>query len=222
MAEEERVNPEKHPEFNREPGVVVVPGSNFAKYMESFEQFPSKYGSNPGNPYNYRDFPKMLYRAEEVNGKAVCMSAAPNPLEFKDQQEFHRAEEMARKFTERCQLKVNSREEQQKAMENGWREDPTEAVEYLRGRQKDVSTAAAERLHAEQRMSAKAKAESKAAMDEAGVHLGEIPETPILRRQPISEVKTTSVPAQPPKRRGRPPGSKNKKTTRKRQPKTPE
>ena len=187
------MNMETDPRYNTEGGVVVVPGSNYAKEMEKFEQFPSKFGSRPGNPYAYRPFPKMLYRAEHWNGKATCMAAEPNPVEYSDPREWERHQELARRFTEKCQRIVNDEREMQAAMENGWREGPLEAVEYLLGRDKDVSTATAHRHFEDRNMSEKAKAEIKAAEEEAGgAHIPEIPAKPIRRR-------------------GRPKGSKNRK-----------
>jgi hypothetical protein len=176
----ERFDQETHRDWNREPGIVVVPGSNLAKEMQKFEQFPSKWGPNPGNAYRYRPYPKMLYRAELWKGKAVCMAAPPDPLEYPNPSEFQRAEEAARRFTERCQQVVKDERELQMALENGFRESPGEAVEYLVGRQRDEARAAAERLHEDRNMTEAAKAEAVEATRETfaeeGRHLPEVPE----------------------------------------------
>lgn len=71
MSESRPFNIETHPDYNREPGVLIVPGSNFVKEVSKFEQFHTRYtaGTNgPGNPYVYRPFPKMVYRAQRWNG----------------------------------------------------------------------------------------------------------------------------------------------------------
>jgi hypothetical protein len=175
----ERVNVEESPLYNREPGIVVVPGSNYAKEMEKFEQFPSKYGNSPGNAYQYRPYPKMLYRAQLWQGKACCMAVAPDEMEFSQPQELQRAQEAARRFSEKCQLIVKDETERARAFESGWREHPDEAVAYLRQRQLDQGTAAAERIHADRGMSEAAQAEAKEAarqhFDVEGEHLASVP-----------------------------------------------
>jgi hypothetical protein len=180
----DRFDPEKAPDYNREPGIVVIPGSNYAKEMAKHEQFPSKYGEVPGNPYVYRPFPKMVYQAQVWQGKAVCMATA-EPNAYPNPSEQLRAEEAARSFSERCQRTVNDQMEYQRAMEAGFRESPVEAVEYLEAKQRAIADAAAERNYADRNMGEKAKAESKVAVakafNEEGSHLPAVPETPIKR-----------------------------------------
>lgn len=184
MSEEYKpFNVENDPNYNREPGIVIVPGSNYANEMQKFEQWPSKYGANPGNPYRYRPFPKMLYRAQLWSGIAKCMAPPPDPAEYADPREYERTIDMARKFTEQCQLIVKDEIEYQRARENGWCEDPVEAVEYLKRRERDRSNATAERNYDDRNMSEPAKREAAAAVAEAGgEHLPEIPEKPKKRR----------------------------------------
>jgi hypothetical protein len=184
MADYRSFNPETAAEDNREPGIVIIPGSNYAKEMAQFEQFPSKYGENPGNPYTYRPFPKMVYKAELYQGMIRCMAqVAPN--EFVNVNEQMRAEEAARQFSEKCQRVVKNDQEYQRALEMGYRESPTEAVEYLEARQRSIAEAAAERNYADRNMSDKAKVEAKAevarAFNEEGSHAAEVPEKPIKR-----------------------------------------
>lgn len=180
----DRHNPETAPDYNREPGVVIIPGSNYAKEMAKFEQFPSKFGEQAGNPYHYRPFPKMVYRAEVWQGKVVCM-AAVEANSYVNVNEQMRAEEAARLFTEKCQRTVNDQMEFQRAMEAGFRESPTEAVEYLEAKQRAIADAAAERNYADRNMSDAAKAEATAAVhkafNEEGSHLPEVPRQPVKR-----------------------------------------
>ena len=176
-------NPETHPSYNTEPGVVVVPGSNYAKEMEKHEQFPSKYGQNPGNAYKYRPFPKMLYKAHHWNGVVACMAAPPDSMAFSVQREYERAEELAKRFTEKCQLIVASEAEQSRAMESGWRGSPAEAIEYLNGRDSGVARATAERLYVDSKLSEPARREAEAAVAAVGgEHVPEIPEKPLVKR----------------------------------------
>jgi hypothetical protein len=138
-----------------------------------------------------REFPKMLYRAEHYHGKALCMAAPPDPIEFPTGREFEHADEAARKFSEKCQREVNDEREMSRAMEDGWRESPKEAVKYLRGRERDRSTAEAHRNYEDRNMSDLAKREIAEEREaRGGEHIVSMPEK---RR-----------------RRGRPKGSKNK------------
>src|SRR5512136_2551065 len=158
----ERWTQETAPEWNRQPGLVVVPGSAYAREMEKHEQFPSKYGQNPGNPYQYRPFPKMVYRAQKFQGQIRCMAAPPNAIEFPQVQDFMRSEQAADAFTKACQLTVQNEAELQRAFENGYRESPHEAVEYLEARESARSNAAAERHYQDRSLSDAAKAEAVA------------------------------------------------------------
>ena len=181
----DRFNPETDRNWNREPGIVVVEGSNYANEMAKFEQFPSRYGQ-AGNPYVKREFPKMVYRAQVWKGKIACGAQAADPNVFPNPNDFHREEELARRFTESCQMTVNDERELQRAMENGYREGPAEAVAYLEARQRDQGKAAAERNYQDRNMSEPAKAEAAVAVAEAfdrGEHLAAVPEQPIKRRR---------------------------------------
>lgn len=183
--EEYRKNPETHPDFNRQPGVVIVPGSPYANELAKWEQFPSKYteGVSPGNPYRYKPYPKMLYRAERVNGSPVCMAAEPDPIDFRDPRELDRAQAAAMRFTQKCQLIVNDEREHQKAMEGGWRETPDDAVAFLIERDQKFSKEDAHRAWDDRHMSDAAKREIREAKDAVGGDpTPEIPEKPRARR----------------------------------------
>lgn len=162
------VNPEKDPMWNQEPGIAIVPGSHYAKYMEKFEQYPSKYGQQPGNPYVYRPFPKMLYKAHRVNGSPVCLGAPPDPLMFDNPAHYNRASEQAMRFSESCQMTVRDEVEMQKAMEMGWRESPADAIEFLVAKDRNISQHDAHREYEDQGMSEVARAEVAAVKDASG------------------------------------------------------
>lgn len=178
-------NQETDPRYNAEPGIAVIPGSNLQKEYAKFEQNPwDKWAfGRPGNPYTYRPYPKMLYRAELVNGRAMCMMPQADPYNHPDPRAYERAEEHGRRFTERCQRVVKDDTEHSRAAEDGWRETPQEAVEYLEARETARANAAAERNYADRNMSDLAKREILAEQNATG---GE------------------HIPSMPEKRRGRP------------------
>ena len=171
-------NQETDDTWNREPGIAIVPGSNYQREMAKHEQFgDSKWAfGRPGNPYTYRPFPKMLFRAERYNGKIACMAAPPDPYEFPNDREYRRADAQAEAFTKRCQREVKDEVEMQKAMESGWREDPAEAVKALEARERFQSEAAAHLNYEDRNLSEPAKREAAAVRAEADEHVAEIPE----------------------------------------------
>jgi hypothetical protein len=187
-------NPETEPSWNQKAGLVRNPNSPFGKEMAKFQQFPSEWGP-PGNPYdpnNIREYPKMLYQAQEWKGKVVCMAPEPDALEYDSTGAWERDQERARRFNEQCTRTVNNEDEERRLIADGWRLEPGAAVEAGLERQKALSTAAAERAHADRNMSEPAKREVEAVVEaRGGLHVAEVPE-------------------KPKRRRGRPPGSKNK------------
>ena len=178
-----RFNEETDPTWNREAGIVIIPGSNLQKENEKWEQFPGKWGSNPGNPYRYQPFPKMLYRADKFQGVVVCMAAPPDPMEYANPGEYTRKEEQARRFNESCQKVVKNEAEMATAMESGWRETPAEAVEYVKAKDAAYMERAANRAYTDRNLSEKAQAEVAKAIEAAdGDPLAEVPEQPKKKR----------------------------------------
>jgi len=176
-------NQEQDRLYNQEPGIAIIPNTPYAREMERYEQFPSRFGQTPGNPYKYRPFPKMLYKADHYMGAVKCMAAPPDAAEYMNPKEYEMHMESARRFTENCQRIVNSEAEMQKALEGGWRESPTEAIEHVLRVDRVISTGAAERNYEDRGMSEKAKREAAQIAAEAGEHLAEIPEQPRVKRK---------------------------------------
>jgi len=160
-------NQETDPAFNREPGIAVIPGSPYAKYMAQFESHP--FGGFPaGNPYTYKPFPKMVYKAFRYNGAPACMAAPPDPFDYPNPAQCERVQAAVEQFNRKCQLIVNDEKEYQKARENGWCEGPAEALEWLKERDRTISLLDTHREYEDRNMSEAAKAEVKAQMDEVG------------------------------------------------------
>ena len=186
------LNQETDPAYNVKPGIVKVPGSKLALEMQKFEQFPSAWGPNPGNPYKYREFPKMMFKAQKINGKPFVMMPDPQRFDYRSRDEFKAAHEQKARFDADCQRIVQDDAERSRAIEDGWRDTPDEAIAFVNARDDQVSQATAEREYADRNVSDAAKKEIRAAKDAVGnEHLPEIPEKPVRRR-------------------GRPKGSKNK------------
>jgi hypothetical protein len=116
-------------------------------------------------PYDYREWPKMLYRGTTTSAGRVEVE----------------------------QRIVSTDGEEQDALASGWMTNPERAKVAETTRQEAIGTAAAERAYSDRRMSAGAQAEAAAADAAAGAkHLGEIPER--ARRPRPSRAKTPETP----------------------------
>lgn len=174
-----------------DPQILSNPGSKYNRELAKFEQFPGTRITGgtlkPGNPYVFRPYPMMLFKAfDGPNGKLQCMAAPPDRQEYIDPQELFRHEESARRFTEKCQRIVKDEREMSAAMEDGWRQSPEEAMEVGLARQRAIANAAAHRNYEDRNMSEAAKAEIAEAEQNADGHLGEIKERPRRRRRRAS------------------------------------
>lgn len=176
--------------------ILINPGSELAREEAKHEQHHTVKtlgGLTPGNPYVYRPYPAMLYKAEQIptNGKWATSMAPPPNFGFNTSEDWDRACQQAAHFTRGCQLIVNDATEHKRMREEGWRDTPQEAMEFLEKLEKAVGDAAAERNWQDRNMGEKAREESDQIQADTFGHVPSIPEQPI-------------------KRRGRKPGSKNK------------
>lgn len=166
-----------------EPSVMISPHSELGKELRRWEQHPGPLGRNPGNPYVFREFPKMLYRAEThpVSGQATCMKARPNPWEF-----IHIPDREARAqfYDEACQQAELWNKEHQKIVRDefeeriakgqGWANTVAGALERFEQDQQQIAEAAAQTAFHAQRMSDKARAELAAADASTDQHVVDV------------------------------------------------
>lgn len=179
-------NQDTHPEYNTEPGEIIIPGSNRAREMAKWEQFPSKWtaGFPPGNPYTYRQFPKMVYRAERFEGNVICGAVQPDPSMFTSVGEYNVALNKANALDSRCQRVVHTPEELQRAMEAGFRESPAEACEHAHARETRIANETAVRIYQDRNMSEAARAEAELVTQaEGGQH------QPVITPEKVAEAK---------------------------------
>lgn len=156
-------------------------------------------GLKPGNPWVFRQFPMMLYRADRIpgSGKWATSMSAPRFFGFRDENEWQRALEMAEVFNRGCQRIVHNEAELKEAMEDGtgWRPTHAEAMEFRNKLEDMVAEAAANRAYNDKNMSEKAKAEA-AAFEAANFgHQAEIPEKPLPRKGKKVTPKTPAPPS---------------------------
>src|SRR5439155_591094 len=151
------------------PPFIVNSDDATAKEKAKWEQHHTQFtmgGLQPGNPYVYRPFPAMMFRARQIPpgfpgaGKDAVSIPEPGNFGFRDQNEWDRACQAARNFTTSCQRIVGDEREHDLARSEGWRDTPTEAQEHADALQKAISDAAAERNWQDRNMGERAKAES--------------------------------------------------------------
>lgn len=177
---------------------MINPAGEEARERAKFEQHSSYLTSvfPVGNPYAYRPFPKNLFRAlrHPRLGRLMCLESAPDSRFFASRDEYAAAAAVAEQFSKDCQKEVQDEREYQQAMEAGWRESPGEALEHAEGREKAVSTAAAERHYTDLKMSDGAQREALAQeMAAAPFHLPSVPEAPVVKRRGRPRKAATKV-----------------------------
>lgn len=156
------------PQFLYYDGARVSSDSSLGKELLKWEKKPD--WTPEANP-----FPKMLYRAQHrPDGRrsvgevldSVC-GGYPGAAE---------------QWTRRCQITVNNEAEMQKAMENGWRKHPKEALDYLQAEDDEKSVIALKREQADSVMSEPARRESAEADASTLKHVAEIPEKRLVKK----------------------------------------
>ena len=168
-----------HPLDEEAPGGLVInPHSALGKELRKWEQHRTELvprGTNPGNPYVYRPYPKMLYRAQALpNGQYGCLAQAPNPYTFERPEAFERAVLMVESFNRSCTRIVSDEGQERIAIGQGWALDPQAAMAVYEQEQQAIGNAAAEAAHAAQGMTSKARAELTAADASTHQHVTDV------------------------------------------------
>lgn len=158
---------------------IVYPQSGpLAEELAKWEQHRTKYVPDdmvPGNPYVYRPYPRAMYKAvKKANGKVVCMETPPNSYAYLDEKSYERACLEVESFNRQCYSEVKSEEEHKKARNEGWRDTPTEALQFFEACEQAIGNAAAEANWGAKRMSARAQDELKQANEQTHEHVTDI------------------------------------------------
>ena len=180
--------------------ILIDTDSEEAKERRKWEQHPSPYGP-PGNPYRFRAFPAMLYRARQIPpgmpgaGKWATGLERPSRHWFPSPEAWDRACQEIDSFARSTQITVNDEAEYKRARAEGWCDSAPEAEQAALAAQQELSTLAAHRAYEDRNMSEGAKAEAAAAEAEHFGHRPAIPEQP-SRRGP-GRPRKTPAPEQP-------------------------
>jgi hypothetical protein len=157
--------------------VVHKPASAYGQELRKWEQHHTQYSideegnSRPGNPYVYREFPKMLYRAHQWRNGQFMVSAPPVTVFETGPERFGLAEEEATVFNRSCQKTVHSESEERIAFGQGWRRSPQEAMDLHKKEEWDLAEVAANAAFNASKMSERAHAEFEAAQGEDLAHV---------------------------------------------------
>lgn len=168
-----------HPLDDEAPASIVInPHSALGKELRKWEQHRTELvprGSNPGNPYVFRPYPRMLYRAQALpNGKTACMMPQPSPYEYQSASEYERACLLKESFDRLCQRIVPDEGAERIAVGQGWSLTAPDALARAEQEARAIGQAAAEAAYAASRMSDKAKAELSAADQTTHEHVTDV------------------------------------------------
>lgn len=145
--------------------VLWSPESAYSQELAKWEARPTAYVPEPGRPFVFREYPKMLVKASRATGgpKITDTITAANPSE------------------------------EATLLSRGWSLTQEAAIEAIHAQDRDIAQAAAERAFSDRRMSERAQAEARAADDATPAHVPVVPETPIRKRRPyVRKAKETS------------------------------
>jgi hypothetical protein len=170
-------------------GVVIQPDSELGKELQRWEQFPVRTSTGEtlpaGNPYVFRPYPKMLYKAHPFRtGKTLCFAPAVSPFGWTDPNQYQQALIEADAFNKSCQRIVGSESDHAIAKGQGWCETPDLALAFHEQQQDAIGQAAAEAAYSVQRMGEKARGEFDAASDATDVHVTDVPAPKRRGRKP--------------------------------------
>lgn len=160
------------------PSVVINPYSELGKELRRHEQHYTHLtppGTQPGNPYVYRPYPKMLYKASrQENGQPACVLPAPHPWNYPNPQDLERAQLAQENWNKGHQRIVQNEAEERIAKGQGWTNSPVTALEFYEEEQKSIAEAAAQVAFQAVRMSERARQELKDADASTDAHVVDV------------------------------------------------
>lgn len=178
---------------------VVTPDSDEGKELIKWEQHPQHWNGTtyqPGNPYVFRPYPRMVYRATtKENGKVVCMEAPPQPDAYEKPHEFDRAQRLHDQLQKACYQIVADEGAHLVAKGQGWCDSIPDALAAYEARQVAIGDATAARNFTDQRMSGRAREEARQADEATHEHVPDVPAPKLKpkRRKPGPKPRAHTV-----------------------------
>jgi len=159
-------------------GIVINPYSALGKELRKWEQHKTDLvpnGTQPGNPYVYRPYPKMLYKAQrQPNGQFACFMEPPAPWQYERPEQYSAAVLLKETFDKTCYTLVHDEGQERIALGQGWAEDQAKAMAVHEARERAMGDAAAEVAFAARTMSEKAQRELGTADDSTHEHVVDV------------------------------------------------
>jgi len=153
-----------------ETGFIKIGGrliSTDSEEGKEYLKWERKPNYNPDAPENR--YPRMLYMAQRRPDGVVSVGEP-------DDHAFSNITGAGEQFNRRCQLTVQSEQEESRALERGWRRSAQEALERFGSKEKLISDSAAHRAYEDRNMSEQAKAEVAAVEAQTVEHVAEVPQ----------------------------------------------
>src|SRR4029077_7008533 len=111
-------------------------------------------------PYVFREFPKMLYKAQRLpNQQFACLVSMPDPYSYERPDQYQQAILMAETFNRGCTKIVANESEERIAKGQGWANSVLDAMTLHEAQEKAIGNAAAETAYQARRMSEQAREE---------------------------------------------------------------
>lgn len=119
----------------------------------------------------YEPYPKMLYRAQThpVSKQVRSYSPEPDMLDYTTSADYERALNQISRHNTACTKVVHDEAEYRRAISDGWRESPGQAMEAAEARAIEISDLAARRHYTDRTMSEPAQREAADADRSAGM-----------------------------------------------------
>ena len=151
-------------------GIVHNPDSDFARELEKWNQPTTNGGFGAAR---FEEYPLMVYKAfQRENGKVMCGDPRASVGDA-DGEAFSRS----------CQLVVQSNDERDRALSDGWSASPDQALEKFERDLQSIAEVTAQRHFADQGLSDRAKTEAQQADDATHAQVPAVPITPVKRKR---------------------------------------
>ena len=162
--------------------VIINPESEYAKELAKWESHPTRACPEPGRPYRFAEYPRMLYKAAlwPRSGKPAVTAPEVSPFGWLNADQYQQALAEAERFGSSCQRIVGDESEWLVAKGQGWCESPKVALEQFEREQQAIAAEAANAAFHAQRMTENARREFAAAEDATSEHVTDV----VARKKP--------------------------------------
>jgi len=183
--------------------IIHNPSGASADELRKWEQHNTMYAMTPdgdfkpGNPYKFRPYPKMLFKAmtNPKTGKMSVGEVQPAPWLYTSMQDLERDTNYVESFNRQCQKIVQNEDEHLKAKGQGWCDLQTEALERAEQQYAAMAEEAARVHYQVAKMGEKAREEFKQSDQSTSAHILDV-KPKRKRGRPAKGVEAVEIPAE--------------------------